>query len=90
MFILFIIIGIKDHSILFNLKAIHFPDSFPIDIMHLIYENIAGYMFKLWTGDFFQKGSSQDNGDYVFSKNMWKEIGTEMSRHRTTLPISFG
>jgi hypothetical protein len=37
--------------------------------MYLIYENVAGYIFKLWTGDFFQKESGQDNGDYVLNKN---------------------
>ena len=62
-------IEIRDQSILFNLRAIHFPHSFPIDIMHLIYENIAGYMFKLWIRNFFPKGSGQDNGDYVLSTN---------------------
>jgi len=58
--------------------------------MHLIYENIAGYMFKIWTGDFFQKGKSYDNGDYVLSKNTWKEIGAEMQRYRTILQAYFG
>ena len=53
---------------MFNLKAIRFPLSFPIDFMHLVYENIAGYMFKFWTGKFFPNGSGQDNGDYVFNK----------------------
>ncbi|CAI2191969.1 12877_t:CDS:2 [Funneliformis geosporum] len=34
--------GIKGCSILFNLQATCFPTSFPIDMMHLIYKNIAG------------------------------------------------
>ena len=64
----FLIIGIKGHSILFNLKSIQFSLSFPINFMHLIYENIAGYMFKLWIGKFFPNGSNQDNEDYVLDK----------------------
>ena len=55
-----------------------FPNSFPVDFMHLIYENIASYMFKYWTGNFFQKDYEQDNGDYVLDKTTWKEIGDEM------------
>lgn len=58
--------------------------------MHLIYENIAGNMFKLWTGNFFPKESGQDNGDYILSKNTWKEIGAKMHDQRKTLPISLG
>jgi len=50
---------------LFNLKAIQFPLSF---LIHLIYENIADYMFKLWTGKFFSNGNGQDNSDYVFNE----------------------
>ena len=37
--------GIKQRSILFDLHYIKFPDSFPLDIMHLMFENIAKYMF---------------------------------------------
>ncbi|CAB5099842.1 unnamed protein product [Rhizophagus irregularis] len=38
---------IKGKSILFELSSIKFPRSFPIDIMHLFFENIAPQMFKL-------------------------------------------
>jgi len=86
----FLIIGIKGRSILFNLKSIQFPLSFPIDFMHLIYENIAGYMFKLWIRKFFPNGSNQDNGDYVFDKAIWKEIGIEMHCVRKTIPTYLG
>ncbi|CAI2194943.1 11516_t:CDS:2, partial [Funneliformis geosporum] len=54
--------GIKGRSILFDLQATCFPTSFPIDMMHLIYKNIADYMFQHWIGKFFKKDSNQDNG----------------------------
>jgi hypothetical protein len=57
--------------------------------MHLIYENIAGYMFKLWTGNFFQKGY-EDNKDYVLDKSIWNEIGNDMHNVRKTLPAYLG
>ncbi|RIA78790.1 hypothetical protein C1645_842315 [Glomus cerebriforme] len=67
--------GIKERSILFDLQSTCFPDSFPIDIMHLIFENIASYMFQFWTGTFFPKNNNQNNGDYILSKDIWNEIG---------------
>ena len=75
---------------MFDLKATRFPNSFPVDFMHLIYENIASYMFKLWTGNFFQKDSGQDNGDYVLDKSTWNEIGNEMHQVRKILPVYLG
>jgi hypothetical protein len=76
---------------LFNLQATHFPDSFPIDIMHLIYENIASYIFQHWRGNFFKKGlNDQNNGDYVLSNAQWNEIGNEMHSIRKMIPTYLG
>lgn len=75
---------------MFDLRATRFPNSFPVDFMHLIYENIASYMFKLWTGNFFRKDSGQDNGDYVLDKSIWNEIGNEMHNARKSLPAYLG
>ncbi|CAI2194676.1 9895_t:CDS:2, partial [Funneliformis geosporum] len=36
---------INEHSILLELRSIDFPASFPIDIMHALFENIASHMF---------------------------------------------
>ena len=60
--ILIIILGIKHQSILFDLHSIKFPCSFPLDIMHLMFENIAKYMFKHWIGTFFNKNGGENNG----------------------------
>ncbi|GBB99234.1 hypothetical protein RclHR1_03460003 [Rhizophagus clarus] len=38
--------GINGRSILFGLKSIKFPRSFPVDIMHLFFKNIFINMFK--------------------------------------------
>src|SRR3989337_954248 len=90
MILLILLIGIRGRSILFDLKATRFPSSFPIDLMHLIYENIACYMFKLWTGNFFSNNSSQDIGDYVLSPNVWNTIGNEMHHARKNLSAYLG
>jgi len=54
--------------------------------MHLLYENIASYMFQHWTGKFFQKNSNQNNGNYILSQAQWNEIGNEMHSIWKTIP----
>jgi len=49
-----IFIGVTGRSILTELRSISFPRSFPVDIMHLFFENIAIHMFKHWTGTFYK------------------------------------
>jgi len=45
--LIYLILGIKEKSILFELQLIEFFRSFPIDIMHLFFENVILHMFKL-------------------------------------------
>jgi hypothetical protein len=40
--------GITRSSILLELRSLHFPQSFPADIMHLILLNIAPTLYSLW------------------------------------------
>ncbi|CAG8700087.1 3720_t:CDS:1, partial [Cetraspora pellucida] len=54
--------GIHKQSILFNLNTTNFPNTFPVDIMHLFYENIANYMLAHWMGSFFTD-QDQNNGE---------------------------
>ena len=68
----------KDRSILFELKSIEFPTSFPIDIMHGLFENIAPAMLRHWSGTFFKKDISSE---YVLSNSIWKEIGNIMEKN---------
>lgn len=75
---------------MFDLHTTRFPDSFSIDIMHLIYENIANYMFQHWRGNFFRKNCYQNNGDYVLSQAQWNEIGSEMHSIRKMIPTCLG
>src|SRR6266498_2424166 len=45
--IIYLILGIKEKSILFELQSIKFSRYFPIDIMHLFFENVVLHIFKL-------------------------------------------
>ena len=74
---------------MFNLQATHFPDSFPIDIMHLFYENIAPYMLKHWMGSFF-KDSTLNDQPYKLNNKQWNVIGIEMEVVKKSIPTDFG
>lgn len=63
--------------------------SFPLDIMHLFFENIAIHMFKHWSGTFYKRIDTS-NEPYVLSKNTWKEIGELMHSNRKQMPLEFG
>ncbi|CAG8856950.1 17555_t:CDS:2, partial [Gigaspora margarita] len=47
--------SVNGHSILFELRSISFPVSFPIDIMHFLFENTAQHMFCHFNVEFNQK-----------------------------------
>jgi hypothetical protein len=40
--------GVSRSSILLELQSLHFPRSFPADIMHLVLQNIAPLLYQLW------------------------------------------
>jgi len=76
-------------SILFELKSVNFPDSFTLDMMHLLYENIPAYMFKYWYGIFFANDMEKTE-EYILSKHTWDIIGKQMENARKTMPTDFG
>jgi len=82
-------VGIKGKSVLFELLSFNFPRSFPIDIMHLFFENVAPHMFKLWAGRFF-KDDQSISIPFVLSKSLWEEIGIIMQNNRKNMPLDFG
>src|SRR6266511_682185 len=76
-----LILGIKGRSILFDLKSIEFPRSFPIDIMHLFFENVVPQMFKLWSNQFFKEDNLNNlSFPFILSKSFWEEIGQIMNK----------
>ncbi|CAJ0878897.1 1319_t:CDS:2 [Entrophospora sp. SA101] len=73
--------GVKEKSILFELKSIRFPRSFPLDIMHLFFENMAQ---KFWSGNFYKNVDLDEN--YLIGKKDWKEIGTILHNNKYNMP----
>ena len=81
--------GVNGHSILFELHSIEFPASFPIDIMHALFENIAPHMFRHFTGKFFNN-EILNNTDYKITSENWNEIIKIIEQNRKTMPMEFG
>jgi hypothetical protein len=84
------ILGIKGKSILFELSSIIFPRSFPVDIMHLFFENIAPQMFKLWSSRFFTKDDNLNATPFAISRSSWDTIGVLMQNNKKKMPLAFG
>ncbi|UZO21338.1 uncharacterized protein OCT59_013734 [Rhizophagus irregularis] len=82
--------GIKGKSILFELSSIKFPRSFPVDIMHLFFENIAPHMFRHWIGKFYPKNDERNSNNYTISSKTWIEIGEIMEKNRSNMPSDIG
>lgn len=75
-------------SELLKLKSIRFPWSFPIDIMHLYFENIAPHMFGHWSRTFFKDLSETNN--YELSKAQWENIGKQLHKMKSDMPSEIG
>ena len=75
---------------MFELTSINFSRSFPIDIMHLFFENIALQIFKLWTGQFF-KDENLNTDPFIIRKVIWEKIISEqMQKNKKSMPSGFG
>src|SRR6266498_2575152 len=86
--LIYLILGIKEKSILFELQSIEFPRSFPIDIIHLFFENVVSHMFKLWSNQFFKDNSNIF--PFILSKSSWEEIGQKMNENKKNISLEFG
>jgi hypothetical protein len=80
--------GIKGLPLLSHIQSLSFPDSFPYDFMHLIWENTIKNLILHWTHDF--KGLNQGNEQYELSKAIWEGIGTLTASSGSTIPSAYG
>ena len=81
--------GIILQSILTQLRSIHFPSSFPIDIMRCILLNIVPSLFRLWTGKV--KGIDEDTApDYRLATQTLERIGAELEDAASSIPTVLG
>ena len=61
---------------MFELRSVRFPDSFPVDIMHSLFENVAPAMFRHWTGTLLKL-----DDDFNISNDNWKQIGSIIEKN---------
>ncbi|KAF9034014.1 hypothetical protein BJ165DRAFT_1318081, partial [Panaeolus papilionaceus] len=80
--------GIKGTPLFNSLSSIYFPDSFPIDFMHLIWENLIPNLIWFWKKDF--KDLDHTNMGYVISADNWSAIGVASALSGQTIPSAFG
>ncbi|KAJ9118395.1 hypothetical protein QFC24_006224 [Naganishia onofrii] len=86
--------GINGQSVLSAIDSLSFPWSFRLDMMHVLFENIAPQLIMSWRGNYKNekddKGKDQpDNRDFVFSDAAWEEIKAEVASSNTMVPSQF-
>jgi hypothetical protein len=80
--------GIKGKSILFSLSSISFPESFPYDFMHMIYENVLPNLVSFWTGTY--KDLNHNGHEYLLDKKVWQHAGSAAAAAGSSIPTAFG
>jgi len=77
--------GIKGTPILSTLDSVALPQSFPLDFMHIIWENFIKILIRLWTGDY--KGICEER--YRIDASTWKAIGASGMASGPTIPSTY-
>lgn len=77
--------GINGISILSRLPTINFPLSFPIDFMHLVFENAVPTLVNLIGG----LVRNLNNERFVLSKETWEKLGRATAASGRTIPSCF-
>ncbi|KAF8760215.1 Transposase family tnp2 [Rhizoctonia solani] len=80
--------GVKGVTLFARVPSISIPRSFPVDLMHMIWQNLLPQLIDLWTGDF----NDLDGGleDYELKKDVWGALCEACIPSRQTMPTSFG
>jgi hypothetical protein len=81
--------GINRASILTELRSLHFPRSFPIDIMHCILLNITETLFTLWNRTKLGSGENVQSTDNCYlSKDSIVSISKSLANARSDIPAN--
>lgn len=80
--------GVKGVTLLACLSSVSIPISFPVDLMHMIWQNLIPQLINLWT----KESTELDDGleDYCIDSNVWDVIGKACQSSGDILPSSFG
>jgi hypothetical protein len=80
--------GIKGVPLLSLVGTLTLPLSFPLDFMHLIFENLVPNLVAHYTGNF--KGLDSGTEEYIIPPHIWSEICETGSASGDTIPSQFG
>lgn len=80
--------GIKGVPVLSMLDSLRFPDSFPADFMHMVFENIVPQLVDLWSDDF--KGIGEGEEEYCLPLTVLNAINSAIASSGDTIPSLFG
>jgi hypothetical protein len=80
--------GIKGLPLLSLFGTLTLPLSFPLDYMHLIFENLVPNLVSHYTGNF--KGLNDGTEEYTLTPDIWSEICEIGSASGDTIPSQFG
>ncbi|KAF0428003.1 transposase domain-containing protein [Gigaspora margarita] len=81
--------SLNSRNILFELNSIEFFASFPVDIMHKLFENIAPAILWYWSDTFF-KDNQAANSDYILFNSNWIRIEKIMENNQMNMLLNFG
>ena len=80
--------GIKGVPLLSLVSTLTLPLSFPLDFMHLIFENLIPNLVAHYTGNF--KGRDDGVEEYTLPPKIWSDICEIGSSSGDTIPSQFG
>ena len=88
------ITGISRKSILLELRSLHYPRSFPVDLMHLVLLNIAPSLYKLWNRTKLSIDKANhaefEVRPYHLSDSELATISTALAEAKNDIPTSLG
>jgi Domain of unknown function (DUF4218) len=91
--------GINRKSILCRLPSLHFPRSFPIDIMHCVLLNVVPNLWRIWNGTKLAVDKGMNNKEhadehglpsYLINDANQEDIGSALASARTGIPSYLG
>jgi hypothetical protein len=91
-------LGITKRSALIDLPTLHFPNSFPLDLMHCVLQNLVPQLHQIWGGHIDKDGDlvvEKDDEEPLqplckISKKEWEQIADLQEKSRTTTPHLLG
>jgi hypothetical protein len=81
--------GVNRLSMVLRIPSLKFPDSFPHDIMHLIFENLCPTLCQQWTASGKFKNTEPADTGYRLAPHIWTLIGQETSAAYRMIPSDF-